>query len=118
MFKAIQVFLIVGLLQAGFIASAYADICVSEKEAVDIIVLLDASEKDLQKLGACRQLVKELYTELTTKDAKIVSLTDEIVKANKEIIKYKGKYDTVKKVAIFSSVLSGILVVIQLAPLL
>jgi len=95
-----------------------ADVCFTEGLAVDIITLLDASERDIKLLKSCNELVGDLYMEIKQRDDRIVSLTDEIINANQKIISYKQKYETTKKIAWYTSITSGILIAIQLASLL
>lgn len=94
------------------------DVCFTEGQAVDIITLLDASERDIELLESCKELVDNLYREVEERDKKIINLTDEIINANQKVIRYRSKYKTVKRIAWYTSILSGVLVLIQIAPLL
>jgi hypothetical protein len=93
-----------------------ADVCLSEETAIDVITLLDASERDLVLLDSCHKLVDELYAEIKDRDEKIVSLTNDLINANKKVIKYKRKYEAAKKVAWYTSIAAGIIVLIEVIP--
>ena len=94
------------------------EVCFSEQDAVDIITLLDASERDLELLSSCQKLVNELYIEIEIRDKKIVALTDELIKANQQVIKYKKKYERAKKVAWYTTAAGVIILLVQVLPAL
>lgn len=93
-------------------------VCFEEKHAVDLITLLDASARDIELLSTCEKLVSDLYKEIEAKDKKIVSLTDEVIKANQRAIKYERKYKAARNVAWYSVIGSIIVVIIKIAPAL
>jgi len=95
-----------------------ADVCFTEEQAVDLITLLDASERDLELLDSCQQLVQELYKEIEERDDKIVSLTNEIINANQQVIKYKRKYKVAKQIAWYTSIAGAVIILIEVLPLL
>jgi hypothetical protein len=97
---------------------SFADVCVSDQEAVDIITLLDASERDIAVLGSCEKLVQDLYAQLDLRDEKIVRITTDLIGAKQEAIKYKNSAVKWRRVAIYSSVTGAIILLIQLVPVL
>lgn len=99
-------------------SNVYADVCFSDAEAVDLITLLDASERDLDNLTSCQKLVQELYKEVKERDDKIVALTNEIINANQQVIKYKRKYKTAKQIAWYTSIAAAAIVLIEVLPFL
>jgi peptidoglycan hydrolase CwlO-like protein len=112
-FKKYFVIIILGILMCLISTTGVQadEVCFSEAEAVDIITLLDASERDIQLLSSCEALVKELYSEIERRDEVITSLTNDLIKANQKHIVYKEKYIRARNIAWISS-LTGILVVL------
>lgn len=106
------------IMNCGYTGVALADVCISDQDAVDIITLLDASERDITVLGSCEKLVKDLYAQLDERDVKLVKVTEDLIEAKHEVIKYKESSKRWRRVAIYSSVTSAILILVQLAPLL
>lgn len=97
-------------------ATSYAEqVCFSQQEAIDIITLLDSSERDLRSLEDCRILVKELSAEVEHRGVKIKSLTDDIIKANQQVVEYKTKYDQAKKIAWYSGITSVVVIAVAVA---
>ena len=113
---------IVGLMLiflSSNVSYTYADeVCFSEQSAVDLITLLDASERDLELLGSCQKLVKELYQEIEIRDTKIVTLTDELIQANQQVIRYKEKYQRARKIAWYTTAAGAVIVIVSVLPAL
>ena len=119
LFKKYFVYIVVGvLLLVAPCNTVYADVCFSDAEAVDLITLLDASERDLEILNSCQQLVEELYKEVKERDEKIIALTNEIINANQQVIKYKRKYTTAKRIAWYTSIAGAAIILLEILPLL
>jgi competence protein ComGC len=93
-------------------------VCISGTEAVDIITLLDASERDIELLNNCEKLVKDLYTEIERKDTKINNLTKELITARQDVIEYKEKNKTLRKITWYAVGGSVIITVVNLLPAL
>jgi len=97
---------------------AQAQVCITDSDTVDLITLLDASERDIQVLSSCEILVNDLYTQLEDRDGKLVSITKDLIRAKQEVIKYKDSSVRWRRIAVYSSITGAILLVIQLAPIL
>lgn len=93
-----------------------SDVCISEEDTVDIITLLDASERDLMLLDNCTELVDRLYDELKRKDIKIASLTQELIDARQDVLRYKAQNKMLKKVTWYAVGISTIIIVVELLP--
>ena len=117
-FVIIIVAILLFLVNLPSVALAEEMVCVSGKDAVDIITLLDASERDMKLLSNCEKLVKDLYAEIEHKDIKIKDLTKELITARQDVIKYKAKNKVLKKVTWYAVAGSVIIVAIELVPLL
>lgn len=98
------------------VKSAFSEVCISDSDAVDLITLLDASERDLEVLGSCESLVKELYTKVEEQDKKVVKLTEELIEAKQDVIKYKDSAKRWKRIAWYSSITGALIVIIQILP--
>lgn len=95
---------------------AQPNFCVSRNQAVDVVALLEASEKDIRLLKSCRVLVNDLKQAVINRDVQLDAMTAELIKAKKEIIKYEANAATWRKVAWYSVILGGVgiaLVLIQ-----
>ena len=93
-----------------------AGVCFTEKQAIDIITLLDASERDIQLLGSCQKLVKDLYTQLEDRDDKIVTLTEGLIEAKQQVIEYKLSAQRWRKVSLYTGIGAAILLAIEILP--
>jgi hypothetical protein len=91
-------------------------VCVTSAEAVDIITLLDASERDIDLLSNCEKLVEDLYKEIEHKDNKIKGLTKELITARQEVIKYKAKNKALRRITWYVAAGGVILITIELLP--
>jgi len=80
-----------------------ATICITDKETVDLVTLLDASERDIVLLTSCKKLVKDLYKEIDVRDVKVESLTKELINAKQDSLKYLSSSKTWRTVAIATS---------------
>ncbi len=95
-----------------------AEVCFTDDEAVNIIALLDASERDLDYITSCDSLVKELYIKIEERDKKIINLTEELIKAKQDAIEYKASRDTWRRIVIYGGAAGAVVLIIELAPLL
>lgn len=102
----------------GRAEDARADVCISDQDTVDIITLLDSSERDITVLGSCEKLVNDLYTQLDNRDKKLVTITTDLIGAKQEVIKYKHSSERWRRVAVYSSLTGALLILIQIAPVL
>ena len=117
--KKYFIYIIVGVFLLTVVSNsstAFAEVCVSDTTAVDLITLLDASERDLELLNDCTKLVNELHKEVKERDERIVTLTNDLINANQKVITYKRKYKTARKVAWYTSAAAAILVIIEILP--
>jgi peptidoglycan hydrolase CwlO-like protein len=97
--------------------AVYAEeVCFSEKDAVDLITLLDASERDIELLSSCHKLVNELHAEISIRDKKINTLTDDLIQANQKVIKYQKKYERAKRIAWYTTAAGVIVILVQILP--
>lgn len=94
------------------------EVCITEKDTIDLITLLDASERDLSIMESCESLVKELYGEVEARDEKNINVTNDLIQAKQDVIKYRAASTRWKKVAWYTSIGSAVMLVIQVAPLL
>ena len=119
-FKKYFIYIIIGcFLLFGNLSPCFADeVCFTEQTAVDIITLLDASERDLVLLSSCESLVKELEKEIKIRDEKIVSLTKELIEARQTAVKYEKKYKRARQVAWYTSIAGAIIIAVQTLPAL
>jgi hypothetical protein len=104
------------LLYGCLLPRAYADVCLSNQEAVDVVSLLDASERDLATLGSCEKLVKDLYKQLEDRDTKLVSVTQQLIEAKQDVIKYEASAKMWRKVAWYSTAAGIVTVALYLLP--
>lgn len=95
---------------------AMAEVCFSDEETVDIVTLLDASERDLVLLDSCEKLVKELYVEVEERDKIVEDLTKQLVTAKEDVIKYQDSAATWKKYTIYTSVGAVVVIILELVP--
>lgn len=93
-------------------------ICVSDSDVVDLITLLDSSERDLAILEECQKLVKDLYTELDSRDGKVEVLTKELIKTKQDSLKYRSSATRWRTIAIATTTTSVVLILIQILPVL
>lgn len=91
-----------------------AEVCVSDAEAVDLITLLDASERDMNVLGKCELLVKDLYAQVEEKDQKVVTLTNDLINAKKQVLAYEKANRTWKTVSLVSVSTNIVFVILTL----
>lgn len=91
-------------------------VCFSEQEAVDIITLLDSSERDLQVISDCQLLVKDLYKEVEDRENKVKILTTDLIDAKKDIIKYRADIKRWKKITWYSGLATVAMLAIQILP--
>lgn len=92
------------LVLLSFNNICYAEsICITEKEAIDIITLLDASERDLQLVEVCQKLAGDLYKELDERDKKVEILTKELISAKEGELKYRVSSKRWRTIAIATS---------------
>ncbi len=89
-------------------------ICITDSEAVDLITLLDASERDIVILNSCKQLVKDLYKEVDIRDAKIEVLTKELISAKQDSLQYLTSSKRWRTIALATSVSTIVLVLVAL----
>lgn len=101
-----------------FVNSAAAEVCLQDPDAVDVATLLDASERDLDLLGNCEKLVKDLYQQLDERDKQVKSLTKELVEAKQDVIKYKASAEKWRKVAWYTTAAGVVIVVLKILPAL
>jgi len=120
MLKQYFILSVVFLLLLFVPCRVYAEdvVCVSGSDAVDIITLLDASERDLDLLSNCEKLVKDLYDEIEHKDKKINNLTKEVITARQDVIKYKEKNKGLKRITWYAVTGSVVLALIKFLPAL
>lgn len=97
-------------------AQAEEVVCINSKDVIDVISLLDASERDLELLSSCEKLVKDLYKEIENKDSKINTLTKELITARQETIEYKSKNATLKRITWYSVTGSVLLTIVTILP--
>lgn len=119
MFKKYFIYIIaVVIINIGYINIANAEVCLQDSDAVDVATLLDASERDLDVLGNCEKLVKDLYIQLDDRDKQVKSLTKELVEAKHDVIKYKASSKKWKKVAWYTTAVGVVVVVLKFLPAL
>lgn len=110
----IAAFLAMLLASTNLMAQAFeAKICISKQQAIDIITLLDASDKDLEVLGSCEQLVTELYKTVEERDKRIADLTSNLIQAKQDVLEYKGKVVFWRRVSLYGTAVSVALIVLQ-----
>lgn len=121
MFKRYFIYITSLLLLLSIInqKTAYADmVCVESNQAVDIIALLDASEKDLEQLKNCEKLVKELYSELEGSNENLIRLTTELIEAKQDVIEYKASSKRWRSISIYAGggaiVVLGVVILVAL----
>jgi hypothetical protein len=115
MFK-IKTFLIVLCILTS--SARAEDICFNSKQSSSILALLQASESDIQSLTRCTVLIKELESEIEIRDKRIIKITNDLIRANQELIVYKKKYEDTKTLLNYSAGANVLLVVLALLPLL
>lgn len=106
------------IVNSIFIHQVKADVCFSDEETVNIITLLDASERDLDYIKSCESLVKELYNKLDERDKTVVILTKDLIQAKQDVIKYKASRDTWRKVVIYGGTAGVVVIILTVAPTL
>jgi hypothetical protein len=114
MFKKYFSLLVVLLLLN--INTATAEVCFTDEEVVDIVTLLDASERDIVLLDSCEKLVKELYVEVEQRDVIVEDLTKQLITAKEDVIKYQESADTWKKYTIYTSLGAAVIIIVELLP--
>lgn len=108
--KVISIVLVILLSITGI---CKADtVCISEKETVEIITLLDASERDLQVIETCQKLTNDLYKELDKRDKKVQDLTKELITAKDNELKYRNSSSRWRTIAIATSATTIVLVAV------
>ena len=112
------IFSILVMCIACFPAKALAEVCLSDEEAVDVITLLDSSERNTVILGSCEKLVKDLYSEVEQREEKIVNITNELITAKQEALDYQKSRDTWREVALISGAANIVFTLAVLLPLL
>lgn len=113
-------FILIIVLGALFInpPSVRAEVCFSDSEAVDILTLLDASERDLKVLGNCEKLVKDIYSQLNERDKQVQGLTKDLVEAKHDVIKYKASAKQWKKYTWYTAAGAAVVLLVKIAPVL
>ena len=111
---------IIGVLLLNLItfSTSHAEmVCIKEEQAVDIIALLDASEKDLERLSNCEELVAQLYEELGQSYDDIEGLTEQLIEAKRDAIEYKASSKRWKNIAIYtgSGAAGAVLIIVLLS---
>lgn len=94
------------------------EVCFPSSRAADLIALLEASEKDIILIERCNALVKELEEEIEIRDRRIVKLTNDLIRANSEVIEYKRKYENTSEYLKYSMGANGLLILLTILPLL
>jgi hypothetical protein len=98
-------------------APAYAEnICISEQDAVDLITLLDASERDMDRLSTCTALVDKLYKVLKEKDEKIESLTQELIDARQDVLKYRAQNKRLRRITWYALGAAAVVILVEIVP--
>ncbi|RKZ96088.1 MAG: hypothetical protein DRQ40_02025 [Gammaproteobacteria bacterium] len=92
------------------------DVCITERDTVDIISLLDASERDMDRLSTCTSLVDKLYKELEHKDLKLASLTQELIGARQDVIKYKARNKRLQRITWYAVGTAVIVILVDVLP--
>jgi len=64
---------------------AQGQVCFTDKEAVDLITLLEASNHDIEALKTCDALVDQLYNEIKLRDEHIVKLTEQLIRTEQNL---------------------------------
>lgn len=101
----------------AFSSPVYAsDVCITERDTVDIISLLDASERDMERLSTCTALVDKLYEELERKDMKIASLTQELIDARQDVLRYRAENKRLRKITWYAVGTTAIIILIEVLP--
>jgi len=90
-------------------------VCLVSSDVVDIITLLDASERDLERLRSCEGLVNELKAELDLSNERVIKLTQQLIDAKTDTIKYKASSDRWRSIAIYGG--GGVIVAIVIVSL-
>ena len=93
-------------------------VCVTEQDTVDLITLLDSSERDLELLDTCQKLVKDLYKEIDVRDIRIQKLTKDIITSKQDSLKYQASSKRWRNVALVTGTTSVVLLIIQVLPIL
>jgi hypothetical protein len=93
-------------------------ICISEQDVVDLITLLDSSERDLQLLDTCQKLAKDLYKEIDVRDIRIQRLTKDLISSKQDSLRYQAHSKRWRNVALITGTSSIILIIVQLLPVL
>jgi hypothetical protein len=95
---------------------ALGEVCISDQDAVDLITLLDASERDIDVLSNCELLVKDLYKQVDENNKKLVKVTEDLIQAKQDVIKYKASATTWKRVAWYTSITGIVIVLVEVLP--
>jgi hypothetical protein len=97
---------------------AHAEVCFTDSEAVDIITILDASERDLKVISNCEKLVKDVYEQLDIRDKQLQGLTKDLVEAKHDVIKYKASAKQWRKYTWYTAAGAAVILLIKVAPIL
>ena len=114
--KYFTYFIVLVFIYSSCIQKVYAEVCLSNQEAVDVISLLDASERDLNILSSCEQIVKDLYKQLEVRDDRLQTVTQQLIEAKQDVIKYEASAKMWKKVAWYSTALGVATAALYLLP--
>jgi len=117
-FRVYIAVLIISLLLINVPTNAYSQVCLANEEAIDIITLLDASERDMKSLSKCITLVDEVYKTLEARDKKIDNLVKELIKAEQKVIKYQDSVNTWRRATWYTGITAAVLLIIQVGQIL
>ena len=98
------IILLICLFYCTELQAQTSNICVTDKEVVELITLLDASERDIKLLGSCKLLVKDLYKEIDNRDIKVETLTKELISAKQDSLTYLASSKRWRVIALSTSV--------------
>ena len=96
---------------------SFAEVCLSDEDAVDVITLLDSAERNQVILGSCEKLVKDLYSEVEARDEKIITTTTELIAARQEALDYQASRDNWRQYALISGAANLVFVIAVVAGL-
>lgn len=94
------------------------DICLNSSDSSKLLAILQASEKDIKSLKKCTDLITVLESEIELRDKRIVSITNDLIKANQQILIYKKKYEDTETLLEYSAGANIVLILLTIAPFL
>jgi len=109
--------LVLFLINQIGVGIANAEVCIKDSDSIDVITLLDASERDLSTLSSCELLVKDLYSKLDERDNQAKGLTDQLISAKQDVLIYKASAAKWRRITLYTTAAGIAVVVIKLVVL-